>query len=675
VPIPTEVIEQIRERVRLSDIVKDFVELKRSGSSLSACCPFHQEKTPSFFIKDDEGYFNCFGCGKKGSVFDFVMAIRGFTFPEAARYLAAKAGITIVEEEGEQDSERQLKKQQRADLMKVLDAASKAYQNQLNTNKSSKLAHDYFSRRDINKDTIAKFKLGFAPAGWEFIASAVEQILKSSGVSLSELEVINYLQEVGLLRPKRAEFAATDEQESGNVEKNVTFSAGFYDTLRERIIFPIMRSDGLPIAFGARLIREIENAPKYLNTQESQLYQKRKTLYGLTQAMKELRATRHAYIVEGYMDVISFSQAGLEESLATCGTALTVDHVNVISRLADKVSLVFDADSAGRKAASSCFEVFLNSGIEVNVVNLPDGEDPDSLAKKIPAKDLRKFLSDHAKPVVQAYLDYALKSKEDQSEQNSSAVLLGKVSERFAKILAQVKNPVEQETLLRLGAERLGVSFSALESMVSNFSSGGASKFKPNDKSKTPDIVKTTRKSNSQQRGVIRNENQSKATKSVRKNSSEIASFQLQEQLVIAVICEPMLAQSIVGIASIWESAGISQQMKQFVEEVIDLGQTESFIEDSNNSSQLVALLAKHGLPGEKLIAEAKRQLKVGGIKPAALINELNSFQVRYSLTQEVTEIRIKEQTAGNQIEAEKLVQQKLEKKRALKDLHRVNHN
>lgn len=367
--ISPEIIEQIKERLSFVDVASAYVKLKRSGKNYVGCCPFHAEKTPSFFINEEDGLFNCFGCGKKGSIFNFVMDIRGFTFPETVRHLAKQVGVNIPEERNENPLEATSRKKQPY-LRTALRLATEIFIRELN---SSKIASEYLTARGIKKEIISLFQIGFAPDSWEFIHA---EIMKTDfGKKMGEEKLKKLLLEIGLLKLR--------QENSSQPENTEEKKLSCYDAFRERVIFPITRSDGQVIAFGGRIIVKNPNLPKYLNSSESSIYHKRKSFYGLLQAAETIRRERHVYITEGYLDVVSLFQAGIKNVLATCGTAATEQHVQVLKRLVDRVTLLFDGDEAGKKAAARCFEIFLNSGLDLEVVVLPEGNDPDSLVHKV----------------------------------------------------------------------------------------------------------------------------------------------------------------------------------------------------------------------------------------------------------------------------------------------------
>ncbi|MCB0324464.1 MAG: DNA primase, partial [Bdellovibrionales bacterium] len=433
--IPEAVIEEIKRRTSIVELLGEWTEVKRSGSRFVACCPFHSEKTPSCSINEEEGFFYCFGCQKRGSVFDVLMELRGMSFPEAVRYLAERAGVRIPESGGGRQSGKKV--DERKLLARVAKASAETYQELLQS-KNGARGLEYLRDRGVSEATQHTFRLGYAPDQWECIAERVKGKLAADSLAEGAAEKTEqYLSQLGLLKERGTE---------GNEGRS-----GYYDVFRDRVIFPICRSDGAPIAFGGRLIQKKENAPKYLNSVESVLYAKRKTLFGVQASVDALRRERHAVIVEGYLDVLSLFEKGVRGAVATCGTAVTSEHADVLRRLVNRVTLCFDGDAAGRKAAAHCFEVFLNSGIAVKVLVLPDGEDPDSLAQRSSPEELDRFLAQQGKSLLEVYLGHLCLETAGAAggHVRGNAVLAGKVAERFARVAERIINPVERELSLQ----------------------------------------------------------------------------------------------------------------------------------------------------------------------------------------------------------------------------------
>ncbi|MCB0359571.1 MAG: DNA primase, partial [Bdellovibrionales bacterium] len=459
--IPQEIIEAVRERTSIVDVVGESVRLKPSGRNHVGLCPFHKEKTPSFYVWEDESRYHCFGCGQHGSAFDFVMATKGLTFPEAVRLLAGRIGVQIPErttwkggrEAGARESSARRSRQSL--LREVVGLAARTYVEQLFKEQKNEAARTYLTDRGISAETAKRFGLGYSPDSWNFIGARVRALASERGLhtkGLSPEEFAGLLREVGLVKPR----SGSDGERPQSGER------GDYDAFRGRLIVPITRSDGVPVALGGRDIVGAPNAPKYINSPESPIYSKRKTLFGLAQALSAIRSSRHAFLVEGYFDVMSLSQVGIVDVVATCGTAVTPEHVNVLKRFVDRVSVVFDGDAAGRKAAAHCFEVFLNSGIDLGVVLLPAEDDPDTIARTLREREaVLSYFSDRRMAAFDNYVQFLFDGFATTSEQ-ASAAIRGRVAARAVGQLAQVSNPVEREALLSRGASLIGVTVDSM---------------------------------------------------------------------------------------------------------------------------------------------------------------------------------------------------------------------
>lgn len=359
----------IRERIDLVELVSDYVRLERAGKNYKGLCPFHTEKTPSFFVSPELNRFHCFGCGASGDAFAFLMRIEGLSFREALRQLAQRAGIELHEDAlpAEAPDERER-------LRKLLFAANFFYRQSL---QRTPAAQRYLAQRGLTRDTIEAFELGYAPDGWDYLV----RFLERHNFSLPDAEA------AGLLKAR----------EDGS---------GYYDRFRHRITFPIHDASGRVIAFGARTLGNEE--PKYLNSPETPLFEKRTTLYGWHRARGAILRQRAALIVEGYLDLIMLHQYGFTHSVATLGTALTEDHATRLKRLVDRVYLIFDSDAAGIRAALRAGEILSQAAIPALVVRLPEGEDPDSLLRTQGAEALQHAL-DSAIPIAQFGIEHIIR--------------------------------------------------------------------------------------------------------------------------------------------------------------------------------------------------------------------------------------------------------------------------
>ena len=354
----------ILDTVRIEEVVGDFVSLRKRGANLLGNCPFHNERTPSFTVSPVKGFFKCFGCGKAGDAVTFVMEHEHLTFPEALRYLAGKYNITIEEEKPSAEYVEQ--QTQREVLFSLTTFAEQFFQDYLwNSDPGKAIGLTYFRERGFSDDIIRRFHLGFAPDQWDALTSAAI----AAGYAREMLE------KAGL----------TIVQESK-----------VYDRFRGRVVFPIHNLTGRVIAFGARILKTDPKSPKYINSPETEIYFKSKSLYGISQARRAIAAMDECCLVEGYTDVVSLHQAGIENVVASSGTALTVEQIRLIGRYTKNITVLYDGDPAGIKASLRGIDLNLEEGMNVRVVLFPDGEDPDSYSRKVSLDELRSFLKEHA---------------------------------------------------------------------------------------------------------------------------------------------------------------------------------------------------------------------------------------------------------------------------------------
>lgn len=411
--IPREVVDAVRDRTDLVEVVQRHVALKQRGNSFIGLCPFHQEKTPSFHVIPGKGIFHCFGCQTGGDCFKFLMMIEGLSFVEAIKELAASAGVEVEQEEMSEAQRRALK--QRATLFDVLDAAAGWYESVLWTRPEGAPGRDYLAKRGLSEETIRGARLGFAPAGWTRLTDALHQ----QGFPPHLLE------EAGIARPRK----------SGD---------GVYDTLRERVTIPIRDERGRVIAFGGRLLEG--DGPKYLNTPETRLYQKSRVLYGLDQARMGIGRAKRCLVVEGYFDVISLVQAGFPEAVATCGTSLTPDHLERIRRLTRDVVLLMDSDAAGTEAAARTLPLFVEAGVQAWRVQVPGAKDPDELVREEGPEALEAAIA-QKEPLFEWVVGRKLAAL------GASAMSRERVMEDIVPMLRKLADPV----LISRVARRLGV--------------------------------------------------------------------------------------------------------------------------------------------------------------------------------------------------------------------------
>lgn len=356
--IPEETLQAIRDRVDLVGLVGRHVALKKAGRSFKGLCPFHHEKTPSFTVNPDRGIFHCFGCGESGNAFEFLMRIEGLTFPEAARALAADCGVQIPEGASGRREEAGLAER----LLEANAIAQRLYRSAL-ASRDGEAARAYLTERGLGAAEIEQFGIGFAPDGWDELGRELRRANVPAAIG----------ERAGLLR----------ERQSG----------GHYDLLRGRITFPIQDARGRVVAFGGRALAAGQE-PKYLNSPESPLFRKREAFYGLPHALEGIRRRERIVVVEGYFDRIALHRAGIEEALATCGTALSEDHGRALLRRARQVVLLFDGDAAGRRAALRALELLLPAGLRVRAGALPAGDDPDTLLAREGPEALRAIVEE-----------------------------------------------------------------------------------------------------------------------------------------------------------------------------------------------------------------------------------------------------------------------------------------
>ncbi len=357
--IPAEKIEEIRSANDIVDVISQHVRLKKRGKNFVGLCPFHQEKTPSFTVSVEKQVFHCFGCSKGGNVFTFVMEFEKVSFTEAVRSLAEKAGIVISFSEADQEQQNEIE-----GLYNACRFAGLHFYTNLTKTDEGRGALEYFHGRGFSDETIRTFGLGYSLNSWDgFLNRAKEEGLKRED-----------LQKAGLIRTRED---GTD-----------------YDYFRGRAMFPIFTTTGRVVGFGARKLRDDDPLGKYINSPETPIYNKSRILFGLFHSKDAIRAEENSLMVEGYADLISLYQAGIQNVVASSGTALTEEQVQLISRYSKKLTLVYDADSAGSSAMIRGMDIALAQDLDVMIVELPEGEDPDSFVKKSGGKEFRKLL-DH----------------------------------------------------------------------------------------------------------------------------------------------------------------------------------------------------------------------------------------------------------------------------------------
>lgn len=408
-------IDEVRARTDVVAVIEKYVTLKHAGKNLKGLCPFHNEKTPSFQVNPDLGTWYCFGqCGEGGDVFKFVQKIENLTFLEALERLALQAGITLQSKRERFEPGRAAapERSERDEIYRINTLALRFYRDLLSR---SSLARDYLGARGLAHAVQEEFALGFAPDVWDGL--------------------VNFLSAKSIALP--------DAEKAGLVSKSERGT--YFDKLRGRLIFPIFDVQERPVAFGGRLLEEARpGSPKYWNSPETPVFSKSRTLYGLHRARKAIAASGQAIVVEGYTDVLAAHQAGFENVVATLGTSLTEEHVKILARLAPVVLLAFDADSAGLKAAFRAGEIFQAQEVEARVLDLPEGEDPDSLLRSG-----RRIVFEEAIARAQPLVEYRLRRlvKRGPTETEADRVALFR---RALPILASVPSLIERESYVKL---------------------------------------------------------------------------------------------------------------------------------------------------------------------------------------------------------------------------------
>jgi DNA primase len=425
-----EVTDEIRRRINILDIVSAHVTLKRSGRRYTGLCPFHSEKTPSFTVNSEQGFFYCFGCHAGGDVFDFVMRMGGLSFPDALAELAGRAGVRL-----ERTPEEERRGGERERLLRTVAEAERYYQAQL-AGEEGRPARRYLEQRGVDAAAAEAFRLGYAPAGWDGLLRA----LRARGFDGAALE------QAGLAV---ARSGGEDEARA----------SGHYDALRHRLIFPIHDLQGRPIAFGGRALDD-EATPKYLNTRETALFVKGRTLYALDAARPAIREAGEAVIVEGYMDALACHQFGVANAVASLGTALTQEQVLLLKRFAVRAVLVYDADTSGMDAAERGLAIFEQAELPVRVAVLPGGADPDEFLREKGAEAFRRALGG-----AQSVFNYRFAMA---SARHDGRTVEGKVGivDEMSQLIIIAPNPVRQSEYVRLLAERLGVREDAVRGQL-----------------------------------------------------------------------------------------------------------------------------------------------------------------------------------------------------------------
>jgi len=411
-------VEEIKRKTDIVGVVGSYVALKKMGRHHKGLCPFHSEKTPSFMVNEEMGLYKCFGCGAGGDVIKFLMEIEGIEFREALERLAEKAGVKLI-------SRRRDDGDARAKMLEVMDLAARYYHWLLMEGNAGAAAREYLKGRKINEKLMETFNLGFAMQSWEGV---VNYLIKKKGYSEELLE------KVGLVSRKSKE-------------------GGVYDKFRGRIMFPLQDAGGKVVGFTGRILPSLakDDEPKYMNSPETALYHKSRMLYGFFQAKKAIREKKRVVLVEGQMDCISSFASGITETVAVGGTALTEDQIELLARLADKIYLSMDADEAGSVAIKRSVELAERRGMNIKVVQIEGGKDPDEIARKSPEK--WRELVEKSVDVYEFIMDSAFK-KFDVTKVDG----VKKITEEVVPFLAKIENDVVREVWAKRLADKIGVA-------------------------------------------------------------------------------------------------------------------------------------------------------------------------------------------------------------------------
>ncbi|RYY97448.1 MAG: DNA primase, partial [Chitinophagaceae bacterium] len=432
--ITQQTIQAIQDRVDVHDVVGNFVRLKRRGTNYLGLCPFHNERTPSFTVSPSKGIFKCFGCGKSGNSISFVMEHEKFTYVEALRWLAARYHIT-VEETAVSAEVREL--QQTAESLHIINAfAQKFFEQQLfDSDEGKDIALPYLAQRGFNEAVLRKFGIGYDPDKRDAFATAAFKNQYNRELT----------QKAGLIAYRGNEWV---------------------DNYRDRIIFPVHNSSGKVIGFGARLIKKNDKAPKYINTPENELYVKSKILYGLYFARQAMDKLDECLLVEGYTDVLSLHQAGVENVVASGGTSLTIDQLRLVKKFTKNLTIIYDGDGAGIKAALRGLDMALEEGLNVKLVLIPDGEDPDSYVQKVGTQEFRNFIAHNKKDVVLFQLEVSLRDAGGDAARK--AIVVNQIAETISKI-DKAEDFTKQQDYIRQCAELLRIDEAGFTNLVNKF--------------------------------------------------------------------------------------------------------------------------------------------------------------------------------------------------------------
>ena len=432
--ISQESIQQILSRIDIVEIVGSFIKLKKRGANYLGLCPFHNEKSPSFTVSPSKEIYKCFGCGRSGNSISFLMEAEKYSYVEALRWLAAKYNVEIEESETSPEYKQQ---QQVADSLYIINNFAQKYFTEalLNSEEGQDIALSYLKERGFREEIIKKFQLGYNGETRDGFTKA----------ALAAQYSLEYLQKTGLVNVR-----------DGNA----------YDNYRDRIIFPIHNQSGKVLGFGARIIKKNDKAPKYINSPENEIYVKSKILYGSYFARQAIDKADECLLVEGYTDVVSLHQAGVENVVASGGTSLTPDQLRMIKKYTNNLTIIYDGDSAGIKAALRGLDLALEESLNVKLVLIPDGEDPDSYVNKVGAAEFISFVNNNKKDFILFQLGIALNDAGNDSTKKS--IVVNQIAETISKI-NKTEDFTKQQDYIKQCSEILKIEESGLHALVNKF--------------------------------------------------------------------------------------------------------------------------------------------------------------------------------------------------------------
>ena len=421
--IPEDIIEEVKARVNVVDVVSEHVTLKKAGRNFVGLCPFHREKTPSFTVNPEKQIFYCFGCGEGGNAISFLMKINNMSFPESIRHLAGKMGITIPVKKVTTGEKRKASEKEK--LVRINQMAADQFRHNLMSAKGE-VARSYIGKRGIDDTVVKQFGLGYSPDEWRFLQNSFD----GKGVAR------DLVRKAGLIIIK----------DNGQC----------YDRFRGRLMFPIENLNGDTVAFGGRIIGDGE--PKYLNSPESPIYVKGKILYGLYRTKNEIKRKDEAIIVEGYLDLFALWSAGIGNVVATLGTALTKEQIELVRRFTRNVSIIFDPDEAGKSAVERSLKLFLEEEIRARVVILTDGYDPDEYVRTYGQRSLEKLI-DHSSSMVDYYIEEIIAGGNTLEDKRDSV-------RDSVSFIGNISDPVQRNLFIKRVSEKVGIDQGILKSEV-----------------------------------------------------------------------------------------------------------------------------------------------------------------------------------------------------------------